>query len=78
MTTVVMDQAIRNRIHWYLSQYPDKYQEAKTDAENWVYRYIEGIGETMTIEEREKILQIINQELMHIMNQGLLQQHAVH
>lgn len=63
MATVVMDQAIKNRLHWYLSRYPNNIQGARIDAEEWALRYLEGIGAKITIEENERIKRIINQEL---------------
>ena len=77
MPTNVLNQAIRNRLHWYLSRNPQMYQEARIDAEDWVLRYVEGIGTLMTDKEKEKILEIINQELIQVMNEELLQ-HSIH
>ena len=77
MSTAVLNQAIRNRLHWYLSRNPRKYQEARTDAEDWALRYAEGIGTLITAKEREQILQIINQELIQLMNAELMQ-HSTH
>ena len=77
MPTTILDQAIKNRLHWYLSRNPRKYQEARNNAENWTLRYIEGTGTTITPEEQEKILQLINHDLMQLMNDELMQ-HSAH
>ena len=63
MLNGVTKQAIRNRIHWYVSHNPNNIQGARKDAEDWTIRYLEGIGTPLTNELRESIQQLIDQEI---------------
>ena len=66
MLNGVTKQAIRNRIHWYVSHNPNNIQVARKDSDDFTIMYLELILKNLNNELRESIQQLIDQEIKNL------------